>query len=247
MTNEYHKVACCVGGRGTLQSGKSAVPLRPGATARVRPGTPHRFVDDPDAPLRIAVLCLSDKAARALPYGAWSHLTKTLVPGRVKWLKATALTQVRQLVQQLSVASDGAGGNLRVAGLAVMTIGVILDGLSSRVPDRTWDGPDVTATLAWIDQHFASPIRVADLAAQAGLSYRSFTDRFKRQTGTTVVSYVNRRRVQLAVACLRASGDILGSAMEAGFGDLSHFYRVFREHTGMTPRRYCMRLTAGGG
>ena len=61
---------------------------------------------------------------------------------------------------------------------------------------------------------------------------------FREATGQTVVNYIARLRIQFAAQCLLATGDILDSALEAGFADLTHFYRVFKRQIGTTPKEF---------
>jgi AraC-like DNA-binding protein len=46
---------------------------------------------------------------------------------------------------------------------------------------------------------------------------------------------MTQKRLNFACERLLASEDVLSSALESGFADLSHFYRVFHHHRGMTP------------
>ena len=79
-----------------------------------------------------------------------------------------------------------------------------------------------------------------DRAAQrAGLSRRQFTLRFREVTGRTFVDHLNRLRMAHAERLLRsASHSVTGAAFSSGFGDLSHFYRLFRNKHGMSPRAW---------
>ena len=95
----------------------------------------------------------------------------------------------------------------------------------------------VAGTRDYIDGHFFEPITIPRLAAMAGCSYRRFTTLFKVQTGTTVNTYITKRRIDYACRRLRETGNIASAALEAGFEDLSHFYRVFKKETGTTPAR----------
>jgi AraC family cel operon transcriptional repressor len=61
----------------------------------------------------------------------------------------------------------------------------------------------------------------------------------RQHLGTTPTDYVNRLRLAHARRQLEMGGrDILEVALDCGFGNLSHFYDVFRRETGTTPRAY---------
>ena len=80
---------------------------------------------------------------------------------------------------------------------------------------------------------------VTDLAALAGVHASHLLRTFRRHHGTTVATYVRRRRIERARAEV-AKGDrpLSMIALDAGFSDQSHFTRVFRKAFGVTPGEY---------
>ena len=55
----------------------------------------------------------------------------------------------------------------------------------------------------------------------------------------TAFSYLRGRRVARVMELLKSTGkDLEQIAAETGFGGASYLIRVFRERTGMTPRRF---------
>jgi AraC-like DNA-binding protein len=93
-------------------------------------------------------------------------------------------------------------------------------------------------SLYFINKNFYRPIKVEELAVLANLSYRRYTEQFKRSTGKTVTQYLSEIRVEYAKRVMLETGDIVYAAFESGFGDLAHFYRVFKKTTGSTPKRF---------
>jgi AraC-like DNA-binding protein len=93
-------------------------------------------------------------------------------------------------------------------------------------------------SLEYIDDLFHTPIRVKDLADMCGISSRRYSDIFKQRTGKTVVQYLNQKRVAYAQERLRETGQIMYAAVAAGFSDATHFYRVFKRSTGVTPGQF---------
>ena len=84
---------------------------------------------------------------------------------------------------------------------------------------------------------------ITDLAAIAGVHASHLLRTFRRYHGTTVATYVRRRRVERARAEV-AKGDrpLSMIALDAGFSDQSHFTRVFRQTFGETPARYARSM-----
>ena len=84
---------------------------------------------------------------------------------------------------------------------------------------------------------------VTDLAALAGVHASHLLRTFRRYHGTTVATYVRRRRIERARNEV-AKGDrpLSMIALDAGFSDQSHFTRVFRQTFGETPARYARSM-----
>jgi AraC-like DNA-binding protein len=93
-------------------------------------------------------------------------------------------------------------------------------------------------SIEYIEDLFHTPIRVKDLADMCGISSRRYSDIFKQRTGKTVVQYLNEKRIAYAQERLRETGQIMYAAVAAGFSDATHFYRVFKRSTGVTPGQY---------
>jgi AraC family transcriptional regulator len=93
--------------------------------------------------------------------------------------------------------------------------------------------------LDYVDDNLAHDISLDDLAGVARLSSHHFSDLFRQSMGTSPYRYVVMRRVECAKKLLRTSMlGVLDVALAVGFSDQSHFSKVFRRATGMTPGFY---------
>ncbi len=103
---------------------------------------------------------------------------------------------------------------------------------------RVYSKP-VVLCLDYIYSHLHEPIRAADLAAQTGLNRSYLSTLFKKETGVSVSEYILSKRIEAAQNMLKFSEDPVAdiSAILA-FSSQSHFIRVFKAHTGYTPREY---------
>lgn len=101
----------------------------------------------------------------------------------------------------------------------------------------------------WLDQllrRIHSPeyisCRVSDIYALAGYSPPVVIRAFRRYTGETVVSYLTRAKMEYAKRLLTSTNlTVLDIAGRLGYSSLSHFNRLFRESTLMSPREYRMK------
>ncbi len=92
---------------------------------------------------------------------------------------------------------------------------------------------------ARIDDDATAPLRLADLAADAGVHPVHLATTFRRCFGSTVAGYARQLRLEWACRRLADSDATLADvAAAAGFSDQSHFGRRFKEAIGVTPSAY---------
>jgi AraC-like DNA-binding protein len=87
---------------------------------------------------------------------------------------------------------------------------------------------------------------VRTLAAGMGVSRNQLTRLFRREFDCSAKEYIQRERVQRALALLdRSSLSVKSIAAVSGFYDLAHFNKVVRRETGLCPTRYRQRALSG--
>ncbi len=82
------------------------------------------------------------------------------------------------------------------------------------------------------------PLPLEDLAKTADMSRYQLIRAFRAVTGMTPHAYQLNRRVNQARQWLQSGAEITDIAYRLGFADQSHFQRVFKAHTGVTPGCY---------
>ena len=93
--------------------------------------------------------------------------------------------------------------------------------------------------LAWLHAHLAEPIRIDQAAAQVHVSPAALPRFFRRETGKTLMGYLNDLRISEACVQLRQSRQpIAHIAAACGFGSTAHFDRQFKRRLGCSPRAY---------
>ncbi|MFI6492376.1 helix-turn-helix domain-containing protein [Streptomyces sp. NPDC050564] len=97
--------------------------------------------------------------------------------------------------------------------------------------------PAVGTAIAHIESHLAAPLAIPEIARAAGVSHNHLTRLFRAETGTTVVAYIRRRRLERAHHLLRASTlSIPAVAASVGIPDLQAFNKACRRELGASPR-----------
>lgn len=110
----------------------------------------------------------------------------------------------------------------------------------------TWE-----ARVQRVCDHVRADLRgdlsLAALARRAHASAFHFARRFKAVTGETPARFVQRARLERAATLMRARPDrALGDiATEVGFGAVSDFSRVFKQHHGVPPSRWDRKSRLG--
>ncbi len=112
--------------------------------------------------------------------------------------------------------------------------------LSAEPPPSPAPGRHHTeAMLAYIQSHFREPLRVADVAAAAGVHPHHAMALFRKTLGVSIHRYVTRLRLsQAELLLLDGQRPIVDVAFEAGFNSLPRFYSVFGQAHGMSPSRF---------
>jgi AraC family transcriptional regulator len=98
--------------------------------------------------------------------------------------------------------------------------------------------PILARLIARVEDSLASPPSLDDRAVESGLSTGHFARKFRRSCGMSLGQFILQRRVRRALDRIRTSTTPLCTlALDLGFDSQSHFTRVFRGLTGMTPGR----------
>jgi AraC-like DNA-binding protein len=113
---------------------------------------------------------------------------------------------------------------VRHAGLMPMTVG-------------REQGP-VARAREVIEQRFAEPLQLSELAAVAGLSTHHLIRVFRAEVGLTPHAYVIDVRVRRAQALLRRGSSPAEAAVLVGFADQAHLTRAFKARLGVPPGAY---------
>jgi len=101
----------------------------------------------------------------------------------------------------------------------------------------------VRQALAMIERYYAKELPAKLLAAEAGVSVSYLRAVMREETGASAGEHIRRVRVEAAKKLLRESSLSIGEIREAaGYASLPFFFKVFKRHTGMTPRQYASTL-----
>lgn len=147
--------------------------------------------------------------------------------GTLAWLAGRLLHEIR---------GDSEGSELIVEGVVLEMLG---EAARARARAESPATPAVRRAYDVLRARYTEPISLADLAAATERHPVYLATAFREAYGETVGDCLRRLRVEHASRALTQSDAPLAEiALAAGFGNQSHFTRVFKTATGLTPAAF---------
>jgi AraC-like DNA-binding protein len=244
--DKFHKIIYVLQGDVAFSETTQSQPLHAtaGSALCVNAGVRHQLTDS--EPPTLLLLCFTweflkrDRELEQL----WSLLTGSS-PASIRpsgsWGSRFEALWRAGIVEQTGsqpgreVALRAASENILVA-LARLPVNTPEDAANHRVSNVAREVAD-TFYEAWsLDR----------ACARAGISRRHFSKLFRAQIGRTFLEYLTELRLTHAAKLLEENHhSIIGAAFSSGYGDLSHFYRLFRARFGHPPRAWLEKRNDG--
>jgi transcriptional regulator GlxA family with amidase domain len=116
---------------------------------------------------------------------------------------------------------------------------------SAEPPPRPHGDERVAKAQRWLHERFRGAVALEALAAEVGMSPRSFARHFKSATGETPLEYLHRLRINAAKHLLEAERKTVQEvSLAVGYEDVGHFRGLFKRFTGIGPQAYRARFGA---
>lgn len=118
------------------------------------------------------------------------------------------------------------------------------DGIVAQQPNSNKER--INAALGYIVDNFRNEILLDKVAAVVNMSPNAFCKYFKRVTNKTLIETVIEYRINFAIQQLLSTDKAVAEiSMESGFGDVSHFYKIFKKRMKMSPLNYRRNFQKG--
>ena len=108
--------------------------------------------------------------------------------------------------------------------------------------DRT-ENHYVSMAVERIRTDYGSKISIESICEELGVSASYLSRKFKEVTGQTFLDFLNKYRVQQAVALLNTGSYRINEISDAtGFTDYKHFCTVFKKYTSKSPTKFIKEI-----
>ncbi|MGY3052548.1 transcriptional regulator GlxA family with amidase domain [Pedobacter sp. UYEF25] len=98
---------------------------------------------------------------------------------------------------------------------------------------------EIKTAQRYIESNYQEKITIDELATKVAIGRRSFERRFKQATNNTVMTYIQRIKVEAAKRSFETSRQNISEVMyQSGYVDKKAFREVFKKITGLTPIEY---------
>lgn len=104
---------------------------------------------------------------------------------------------------------------------------------------NNWDNSDFAEILSYVAQNYKKRIMIEEAADKFSFEKSYFCRRFKKNTGLTFISYVNKVRIfEARKMLLNSNLSIEDISLECGFNSTSYFVKCFKSEYNVTPFKY---------
>lgn len=235
----FKKICWIESGEGKLEFHEFSMTFKQGDILTIPENVPHRFVDQ--TPSTLSIICYDEKAIPVTSQKLHSDFLSELPTGTSltindPWRRNHLHQFFKTNLIEQSNRHLGYEEILRSNLVAIIIF--IYRALKNKDDSKNTNQNIIEGLVNYLEQNFTNVLSVDELAEMCNMSSRSLSRHFKETTGQTIVQKITDLRIAYACERMKETQQITFSALDAGFNDISFFYRVFKKHKGMTPKEF---------
>jgi len=250
-SSEWHshgvyELLYCRKGNGHIMLDDKNIPLQAGRFMLVSPKSKHRFLFAKDESADLKFLCIT-------PADANIYLSSTLL----HWLNKTQNSnlvfsdhEINSEISDILEKIPDVLGEIEKTELDI-TWGRISLALALHFKNQVFSDVEskgrhetkISNICSWIDENIGEDLNIDMIASQFGMSRSLLTKEFRKHANTSIVEYINTRKLQKAGSILASTNmSITEAALESGFPSIGNFHRQFKDLYGVTPTEFKKQL-----
>jgi two-component system response regulator YesN len=103
---------------------------------------------------------------------------------------------------------------------------------------------EIMSAMRFIEKNLKQRLTLEAIAEEVNLAPSYFSSLFKKTMNEGVISYINRKKIQLALELLNIQDySLLELCEKVGIVNEGYFCKLFKEYTGDTPKQYRIKMT----
>ncbi|MNH92232.1 HTH-type transcriptional activator Btr [compost metagenome] len=240
----------CLQGSGSYIVGDRLYPLHAGTLTVIRPHVIHRPFSGKDQVFHRYVMSIDESYLERIQAACFTSdlringfLAETDGSSHY-FLSASQLHRLELMLSELTYVLHTKTATYELAVLKCMSEFLLLlfslyDEPDAQGAAKSEDEQIIGDVLSYLIAHYQEDVQINDIVRLFPISRSRLFDRFKEITGHTIKQFLTEYRLNKAKRLLAESAlPITEVAHHAGFGDMSHFFNVFKKITGLTPKQY---------
>ncbi|MBL8024857.1 MAG: helix-turn-helix domain-containing protein [Fibrobacteres bacterium] len=252
ITRPYFKFFYLIEGSTTLSVDNSSIEINEKCGVAVPKGLSHKLKDSGKKETTVYVLSIQDTA---FPAGSEERrLLNELNADRSLYKKMLSLSDEvgADIFRTLRVIKHEQAAHQPEEAMQVRAavVPLLVRLLRSKVSvakndiNRKNNGAKRIEEIAdYIQRNFFESITVSKMAEICSMPDSKFINLFSKKYKETPLKYLHRCRINYAKEMLlKSENSIAAVCFDAGFNDLSFFYRLFKKYTGKSPKAYRMQV-----
>ena len=211
-------------GKGTLEIGSKTYNVKSGQMFFIPPNEKMRYFPDKDEPWQYVWFSLNGETAKN--YGELLGFLN-----EKPLLECNQFHKIRVILKNMLESLDAEKGGYFTALSSLYSIMEICTQKSATGIEAIKDHIDIT---------FSTPeFNIERLCRDVGISHAQLLRQFKGAYGLPVVTYVVKKRIELACTLLKTTDlSVKSVAYSCGFSDEVHFMKTFKKEKGVSAGSY---------